>query len=134
MDPFSGCKFQLLPLEDSKTVIVEKKQTLAITALHHPTLAISFSLQSKAPEAIGSNKLSPEGAPGPQFSCGLSSSPGSAGGPALTKRKRTGKCYLQVRPPSSGIRGFLGKDGEWACHAKRSLLQQSSGKGAMSPE
>lgn len=65
MDPLSGCEFQLLPLEDSGTVIVKKKQRLAVTALHRLTCAISFSLQPKAPEAIGSNKLSPEGAPGP---------------------------------------------------------------------
>lgn len=126
--PLLGYECQLLLPEDLKAVIVEKKPRLVATPLHYPAHSIFFSLQPKTPRATGSDKLSLEGAPIPQSSCTLGSSPGSAGDPALTKRKVAGECHLHVSSLSSQIKGMLGNDGEKACHAEESLSQQNKKK------
>lgn len=123
-DPIVGFEPQLLLPEDSGTVIVEKKQRLAITPLHHPARTISFSLQPKVPKATGSYKLSPGGSPRPpvQPSCTLSSSLSSARDPALMNKKVVGKYFLNVSPLNNRIKDLLGTDGDQACHSEWSLL------------
>lgn len=92
---------------------------------HTPALScpilVPSPLNRKLLELLAHANWILEGAPGPQFSCTLSSSLGPEGHPALTEGRRLGECSVNASPVSR-LKGRVGKRGRPGLQLQTSII------------